>query len=287
MIRENIRGTGFPPGDYVPTTKANRLTARIDSYTRCNISPDRNTRRGFSLVELLVVIGIIALLMGMLLPALKGARLQANSLACKANLRSVGQLLIIYANNNNGVMYPIGTIIKPGEFGGTVGNYRTLGNMSTYADGSLVPREGRWPVYVFDPPIWNPRVMFCPEDAEVHTDPTGEQHSYILNHHLGESPARMIRYGGRVVGYSGGELIIRSPSECIVMGEKRTSAGDYYMEQGDFDPPREIVEKYRHGIKLGSNYLFLDMHVDTVPPKQARDSVDPWSPLPSAVPKTP
>ena len=60
--------------------------------------------RAFSLVELLVVIGIISLLMGMLLPALKGARLQANSLVCKANLRSIGQLLIIYANNNNGVL---------------------------------------------------------------------------------------------------------------------------------------------------------------------------------------
>ena len=237
--------------------------------------------RGFSLVELLVVIGIIALLMGMLLPALKGARLQANSLACKANLRSIGQLLIIYANNNQGVLYPIGSVVKPGEFG-QVGYYRTLGNMSRYADGSVVPHEGRWPVYVFDEQVWNPRVMFCPQDPDVRTDPTGEQHSYLLNHHIEESPARMIRYGGRVVGYSGGELIIRSPSELVVMGEKRTAAGDYYMEEGDFDPPREIVEKYRHGIKLGSNYLYLDMHVDTVPPKQARDSVDPWSPLPGS-----
>ncbi len=248
-------------------------------------------RPGFSLVELLVVIGIIALLMGMLLPALKGARVQANSVACKANLRSIGQLLIIYANNNNGVLYPIGSVVKRGEpwfgSGAEVGKYRSLGNMSHYADGTLIPREGRWPAYVFDPPIWNPRVMLCPEDPEVLSDPTGEQHSYILNHHLGESPARMIRYGGRIVGYSAGELIIRSPSECVVMGEKKTSAGDYYMEQGDFDPPREIVEKYRHGVKLGSNYLYLDMHVDTVPPQQAKDSVDPWSPLPGTVPTPP
>ena len=30
------------------------------------------------------------------------------------------------------------------------------------------------------------------------------------------------------------------------------------------------VEKYRHGLRLGSNYLKLDMHVDTLPPKQAK-----------------
>ena len=52
------------------------------------------------------------------------------------------------------------------------------------------------------------------------------------------------------------------------------------MEAGDFDPPKAIVEPYRHGVKLGSNYLYLDWHVDTVPPEEAKESVDPWAPLP-------
>src|SRR5947199_2119330 len=58
-------------------------------------------RRGaFTLVELLVVIGIIAVLMGILLPVMSRARDQANRTVCQANLRTLGQSMIIYANSN-------------------------------------------------------------------------------------------------------------------------------------------------------------------------------------------
>ena len=59
---------------------------------------NRNRARGFSLVELLVVIGIIALLIGLLLPALGKAREQSRRTACLANLRTLGQALYRYAN---------------------------------------------------------------------------------------------------------------------------------------------------------------------------------------------
>ncbi len=65
----------------------------------------RSCPRAFTLIELLVVIAIIALLIGILLPAIGRARDTARDIICQTNVRSIGQALILYANDWNG-RYP-------------------------------------------------------------------------------------------------------------------------------------------------------------------------------------
>ena len=186
----------------------------------------------FSLVELLVVIGIIGVLLALLFPALSKAREQAKCVACQSNLHQIGQYLLIYANNWEGWMYPPEMV-------------------------ATNPEDQRWPVAVFKPAVWNPDVLVCPSDYQPALD-----HSYVLNYHL---YLRGIRYQSKMDGVVS--------SDVVVMGEKRSDRIDYYMTTGEFD---DVVEPYRHGARLGSNYLFLDLHVGMLKKNEALNAIDPW-----------
>src|SRR5207248_11682389 len=105
-------------------------------------------------------------------------------------------------------------------------------------------------------------VLVCPADVEP-----WQAHSYVLNEHLADRGVK----GGT---HNFGGL---KPSEVITAGEKVTDQRDYYMEGSsnmtEFD---RVVEKYRHGVPLGSNYLYHDGHVDTKLPPDALTGIDEW-----------
>jgi prepilin-type N-terminal cleavage/methylation domain-containing protein/prepilin-type processing-associated H-X9-DG protein len=70
----------------------------------------RPRTRAFTLVELLVVIGIIAALIAILLPALNWARASSRRVACRSNLRQVGQAFTMYMDTSKGKLPLVNTM---------------------------------------------------------------------------------------------------------------------------------------------------------------------------------
>jgi prepilin-type N-terminal cleavage/methylation domain-containing protein len=141
----------------------------MSNHTKRDIEPGKILRaaKAFTLVELLVVIGIIALLISILLPALNRARESAMEVQCQSNLRQIGQAIIMYCGDNQGIL-PFGNwdgIYNIGREQGSSGGGTNLFTGAT-------SRESFWDVLI-QPYIGAQGNTLDQTGAKSAADPTG------------------------------------------------------------------------------------------------------------------
>jgi prepilin-type N-terminal cleavage/methylation domain-containing protein/prepilin-type processing-associated H-X9-DG protein len=145
--------------------------------SRCGVSRRRHS--GFTLIELLVVIAVIAVLVGMLFPALGAAKSSSRSAVCQGNLKQLQFAWMSYSDDNRGQMVP-NEEGRPFGFWEGVRNSWVLGNAQRDATLDNIER-GTLYSHIGDAGVYR-----CPSDYSNVVDHQGLRRfrSYVLNGEL-------------------------------------------------------------------------------------------------------
>jgi prepilin-type N-terminal cleavage/methylation domain-containing protein/prepilin-type processing-associated H-X9-DG protein len=221
-------------------------------------SPD-----GFTLVELLVVIGIIAILIAILLPALSKARMYANWASCMSNLRQIGYGMTMYANENKNFLP------RPARVTGAYpDDFLNWLQPPDYAGSPTYPfNDSVLAIYlnVHDEKL--ARIFRCPADSYAdRSAPSPDQPAYRYTYGMNSEWDPDITPNGPRHKLTD----VHIPAQKILCIEE-LHPDDARWEHDD----DELTD--RHGGQ--GNILFHDMHVERLYSNDAMNKAEMWDPF--------